>query len=109
MDAKRISFENGRCRRKSGAAPCGNRSVAGVVSTQVTDFEDDRKTGLVGHLAARVVNASNNRLVGAVEGDTLALEGEKRAVVLGNISSGGITVAGAPLSSPWLELNLLHL
>jgi len=55
-------------------------------------------------LASRAVIASSNRVVGGVR--SVAVQAPAaRVTVLGNITSNGITVAGAALAAPWLALN----
>ncbi len=50
---------------------------------------------LLGLLAARTLNASNNRLIGLGELETLHLHPQiEKATVMGNTSTGGIRVQG---------------
>ncbi len=63
---------------------------------------------LLCNLNARVVNASNNRLIGKGDLDTLSISNtSKRGVVIGNVSTGNILVDGASLPAPWDQLNLI--
>jgi hypothetical protein len=53
---------------------------------------------LLGLLAARTLNASNNRLIGLGDLQTLHLHPQiEQAIVMGNTSTGGILVQGAPV------------
>ncbi len=53
------------------------------------------KEPILGAISARTVNASNNRLVGQGDMDTLHLQSQiDRAIVMGNTSSGNIRVLG---------------
>lgn len=52
----------------------------------------------IGQLTARTINVSNNRLLSAGDVQTLHLQPQaKQAIVLGNTSSGPITLSGAPV------------
>lgn len=64
----------------------------------------------IGLIVAEYINASNNRLIGAKNGQT-ALElhtpNDNSCVVLGNISMGPIKHNTSPLLAPWANLNLI--
>ena len=52
----------------------------------------------IGLIAARTINVSNNRLLSAGDLQTMHLQPQiKQAIVLGNTSSGPITLSGAPV------------
>jgi Family of unknown function (DUF6519)/Right handed beta helix region len=60
-----------------------------------------------GSLDAFVNNVANNRLIADTDGDSLHLFNDgKRAVVLGNISTGQILVDGGPVLPPFDQLNI---
>lgn len=62
----------------------------------------------LGEINARTINASNNRLIGRGDGPTLFLRpGGRRAIVIGNTSTGSIEVDGAPLPTDLLLTNLI--
>jgi hypothetical protein len=61
-----------------------------------------------GSLSAHVTNVANNRLVAETEQECLRLFNDsERCVVLGNISSGRITVDGGPVPAPFDQLNIV--
>lgn len=62
----------------------------------------------LGEIAARTINASNNRLIGRGDSPTLFLRPDRKlAIVIGNTSTGRIEVDGAPLPSDLLLTNLI--
>lgn len=71
--------------------------------------EGDRQGAPLGRLSAGVVNASNNRLLGAQAEDTLHVFNlRKRGVVIGNLSTGMIRIDNTPLpETQWRDLNIL--
>jgi len=65
------------------------------------------KEPIDGEISARAINASNNRLIGPGDLVTLALHPlSERAVVIGNISNGGIQVSGASIPA---DINLTNM
>ncbi len=67
------------------------------------------KEPLLGHIGAQTINASNNRLVTPGDQDTLHLHPvRKRAIVIGNISSGNIRVqSGVPVPADIALTNII--
>jgi hypothetical protein len=60
-----------------------------------------------GSLDAFVNNVANNRLIAETDGDSLHLFNDgKRAIVLGNITTGTIQVDGGPVPPPFDQLNI---
>ena len=59
---------------------------------------------VIGQLAAHTLNASNNRLIGLGDLQTLFLLPElKRAIVMGNTSTGPIVVQGGTPALRWCQ------
>ncbi len=88
--------------------------VGGGIGTCLFSDNHCRVTGQIamepvhGSLTAVVNNVANNRLTAETDGESLLLvNSSKRAVVLGNISSGRIRVDGGPVPPPFDQLNLL--
>lgn len=74
---------------------CANVDHCLFADNQCDVLGQSGKEPLLGLIAARTVNASNNRLKAPGEQDTLHLHpGGKRAIVMGNTSSGNIRVHG---------------
>jgi hypothetical protein len=65
------------------------------------------KEPIDGEITARTINASNNRLIGPGDLVTLLLNPQaERAVVIGNISNGGIQVSGGSIPT---DINLTNM
>jgi hypothetical protein len=88
----------------TGAAP-----IAAIAGAECL-FNDNRVYSRGGRaavlIAAPVVAANANRVVSGEVSIQITGATAKSAAVLGNITTGGITVAGAGLVAPWDALNL---
>lgn len=79
--------------------------VAGEVVASANQLHARMQGGAAAlHVRASAASVSTNRLRGGEPSGVLDVD-PKRIAVLGNLATNGITVAGAPLFSPWDQFN----
>ena len=95
-----VSIRGNQLRGHSTAAPLNQCSFVDdclFAENRVETIGEFGKEPILGAINARTINASNNRLLGPVEMDTLHLQTQtdkQGAIVMGNTSSGNIRVLG---------------